>query len=139
MWWMYTGYLAAYYLASAANFVVSLPNHRDPHQLAIVSFGIVPGLVVCLTAELLALLPDAERQAVRIAFQTGRLTRRLAFGVGFGAGLVGVAGVFCSWHSLWVLDAPLLVHLLAIPVIILLTACLGGGLIMAVAQSHRPD
>src|SRR5687768_12538702 len=94
---MYTGFVAAFYLALAAWAAVDLPSHRFPAEGAKAYFLFIPLLVIAFSAEGVATAFD-ERRTLRTAIRAGAISRAHAFIAGLVAGALGVAAVVATWR-----------------------------------------
>jgi hypothetical protein len=95
VWWMYTGFFAAFYLAVAAWAVITSPSNLSPTKF--VHFLILPLLVVGFSVEGILNAIDDEK-ALRMALQHGLLTRRRAFFAGLAAGVLCVVAIVVTWQ-----------------------------------------
>jgi hypothetical protein len=91
--WMHLGFAAAWYVALAISFGLSLDSQANPFLVVLAFFVFIPSLFGGFCGVCIGTISAQTKAALRQAFHDETLTRRFAFLTGLAAGAVSIAGV----------------------------------------------
>ena len=120
MWWMYGGFISAFYAALGIYAIFEIFSNTATKQGVFSILVIVPLLIIGISAEIFMCLD--EKKIIKNAIKNGVITKLYAYGVGFLMGIISILIMALCYYfelnlPLWVLFAGIFGNLIICPVI----------------------